>query len=139
MGPEAGRLLFGAGVLAASLVAAIVCSLALAWGLGGVAGFSRSFDDRPAHAPWFYGGYVVAVAGSASIVWLVPDLVSLNVTAQVANAVMLPLVLGLLIALSRVSLPRSHRPRRPYLFLMSLITAGLSVAGIAGIVVALSG
>ena len=139
VGWETGRLLFGAGVLGASLVAAIVCSLALAWGLGGVAGYSRSLNDRPVRAPWFYGVYAAAVAASAFIVWLAPDLVSLNVTAQVANTVMLPLVFGLLIALAGVALPRPHRPRRLYLILMCLITAGLSAAGIAGIVVALSG
>jgi Mn2+/Fe2+ NRAMP family transporter len=138
VGWETGRLLFGAGVLGASLVAAIVCSLALAWGLGGVAGYSRSLDDRPVHAPWFYGIYAAALAGSAFIVWFAPDLVSLNITAQVANTVMLPLVFGLLIALASVALPRSYRPRRLYLFVMYLITVGLSVAGIAGIVVALS-
>jgi Mn2+/Fe2+ NRAMP family transporter len=139
VGSTTGRVLFGAGVLGASLVAAIVCSLALAWGLGGVAGYSRSLDDRPMHAPWFYGVFAVAVTGSAVIVWLAPDLVSLNVTVQVVNTVMLPLVFGLLIALATVALPPAHRPRRLYLALMYLIVAGLTVAGTAGIVVALSG
>ena len=98
VGPHAGRLLFSAGVLGASMVAAIVCSLSLAWGLGEVAGYRRSLEDRPASAPWFYGVYVASVTGSAYVVWLAPNLVSLNVAAQVVNALMLPLVVGLLIA-----------------------------------------
>jgi Mn2+/Fe2+ NRAMP family transporter len=34
VGPNTGRILFSAGVLGASLIAAIVCSLSPAWGLG---------------------------------------------------------------------------------------------------------
>lgn len=132
MGSTVGRILFSAGVLGASMVAAFVCSLALAWGLGEVAGYRRSLDDLPAGAPWFYGMYVVSVAGSAYVVWLAPNLVSLNVAAQVVNALMLPLVVGLLIALSVTALPRVHRPRGAYLWLVSAIAAVVSVAGVLG-------
>ncbi|OAJ55251.1 NRAMP family metal ion transporter [Paraburkholderia ginsengiterrae] len=132
VGLPAGRFLFGAGVLGASMVAAIVCSLSLAWGLGEVAGFRRSLEDRPTSAPWFYGVYVVSVAGSACVVWLAPDLVSLNVAAQVVNALMLPLVVGLLIALSVTALPSQHRPRGAYLWLVSGIAVLVSVAGLLG-------
>ncbi|CAB3802068.1 Divalent metal cation transporter MntH [Paraburkholderia caffeinitolerans] len=130
VGWQAGRLLFGAGVLGASLVAAIVCSLALAWGLGEVAGYKRSLEQRPASAPWFYGIYAAAVAGSAFVVWLAPDLVALNIAAQVINALMLPLVVGLLVALALVALPRSHRPRNAYLWLLCACVATASVAGL---------
>jgi len=132
VGPHAGRVLFSAGVLGASLVAAIVCSLSLAWGLGEVAGYRRSLEDRPATAPGFYGVYVASVAGSAYVVWLAPNLVSLNVAAQVVNALMLPLVVGLLIALSVRALPSEHRPRGAYLWLVSGIAAVVSAAGFLG-------
>lgn len=131
VGWQAGRLLFGAGVLGASLVAAIVCSLALAWGLGEVAGYKRSLEQRPASAPWFYGIYAAAVAGSAFVVWLAPDLVALNIAAQVINALMLPLVVGLLVALALVALPRPQRPRNAYLWLLCACVATASVAGLA--------
>jgi len=114
------------------MVAAIVCSLSLAWGLGEVAGYRRSLEDRPASAPWFYGVYVVSVAGSAYVVWLAPNLVSLNVAAQVVNALMLPLVVGLLIALSVTALPHQHRPRGAYLWLVCGIAAVVCVAGVLG-------
>ncbi len=133
-GSRLGRLLFGAGVLGASLVAAIVCSLALAWGLGEVAGYKRSLEQRPASAPWFYGIYAAAVASSAFIVWLAPNLVSLNVGVQVVNAVMLPLVAGLLVVLSFVALPHAHRPRSAYLWLVCACVAVVSIAGLAGAV-----
>ena len=39
-----GRLVFSFGVLGASMVDAIVCSLALAWALGEAAGYRRTPD-----------------------------------------------------------------------------------------------
>ena len=47
LGESVGRLVFSAGVLGASLVAAIVCSLALAWGVGEVAVYRRSLENSP--------------------------------------------------------------------------------------------
>jgi Mn2+/Fe2+ NRAMP family transporter len=135
MGWTAGRLLFALGVLGASLVAAIVCSLALAWGLGEVTGYRRSLEQRPGSAPWFYGIYAAAVTGSAFVVWLAPDLVSLNVAVQVVNAVMLPLVVGLLVVLAVKVLPDAHRPRGIYLRLVCVCAAVVSVAGLIGAVV----
>ena len=41
LGATAGRLVFSLGVLGASIVAAIVCSLALAWALSEAAGHRR--------------------------------------------------------------------------------------------------
>jgi Mn2+/Fe2+ NRAMP family transporter len=135
VGWTAGRLLFALGVLGASLVAAIVCSLALAWGLGEVAGYKRSLEQRPTRAPWFYGIYAAAVVSSAFVVWLAPDLVSLNVGVQVVNAVMLPLVVGLLVVLAVRALPEAHRPGGIYLRLVCACAAIVSIAGLAGAVV----
>lgn len=132
VGAQAGRILFSAGVLGASVVAAIVSSLALAWGLGEVAGYRRSLEDRPTTAPWFYGVYVASVTGSACVVWLAPDLVMLNVAAQVLNALMLPLVLGLLLALSVTVLPYQHRPQKGYLWLLCGIAGMVCAAALIG-------
>ena len=93
------------------LVAAIVSSLALAWGLGEVAGYRRSLEYKPFEARWFYAVYAVCVAGGALAVAFVPNLITLNVGVQVMNALLLPLVLGFLIALSRRALPPQWRLR----------------------------
>jgi hypothetical protein len=69
---ETAQLVFSAGVLGAALVAAIVSSLALAWGVGEVAGYRRSLGCHPFEARWFYGAYALCVIGSAGLVWLVP-------------------------------------------------------------------
>jgi Mn2+/Fe2+ NRAMP family transporter len=131
-GTELGRLLFALGVLGAGMVAAIVASLALAWGLGEVAGFKRSLEMRPFQAPWFYGVYIACVAGGAVLVAFWPDLVSLNIGVQVMNALLLPLVLGFLIALAARALPEPVRLRGVYFWVVcvvALVTCALGVFG----------
>ena len=132
LGTTMGNLVFGMGVLGAGMVAAIVCSLAFAWGLGEVTGYRRSLEYRPFEARWFYGVYAVCVIGGAVVVAVWPDLVSLNVGVQVMNALMLPLVLGFLIALAMKALPRAHRLRGWYLWvvlIVSVLTCALGVFG----------
>jgi Mn2+/Fe2+ NRAMP family transporter len=132
LGESVGRAVFGAGILGASLVAAIVSSLALAWGVGEVAGYRRSLEDRPFEAGWFYGVYAACVIGSAAVVWLASDLVWLNIAAQVLNAFLMPLVMGFLVALAVKALPEPYRVRGWYLALIaavSTVVAGLGVFG----------
>jgi Mn2+/Fe2+ NRAMP family transporter len=137
LGPDAGRIIFGLGVIGAAMVAAIVVSLACAWGFGEVTGYKHSLEHRPADAPWFYAVYTAAVIGGAVIVAAVPDLVGLNLGVEVMNALMLPLVLGFLVALALRALPPAQRPSGVYRWVViavALLTAGLGLyAGIAGI------
>lgn len=132
LGPSMGRVVFGLGVLGAGLVAAIVASLALAWGMGEVAGYKRSLELRPLQARWFYGCYALCVVGGATVVGVAPDLVSLNVAVQVMNALLLPLVLGFLFMLAVRSLPPAVRLQGWYkivVLLVIVLTAGLGVWG----------
>lgn len=132
LGQEVGRLVFGVGVLGAGLVAAIVTSLALAWGLGEVAGYRRSLEFQPAKAPWFYAVYCLCVVGGAGAVAVAPDLVSLNVGVQVMNALLLPLVLGFLVRLAMVALPPAYRLRGWYLGLVVAVSVITCVLGVVG-------
>jgi NRAMP (natural resistance-associated macrophage protein)-like metal ion transporter len=132
LGTAVGNLVFGLGVLGAGMVAAIVCSLAFAWGLGEVAGYRRSLEYRPLEARWFYGVYTVCVVAGATVVAVWPDLVSLNVGVQVMNALMLPIVLGFLIALAVRALPRAHRLRGAYLWLVLTVSALTCALGVFG-------
>ena len=127
LGTAIGNAVFGAGVLGAGMVASIVASLALAWGLGEVAGYRRSLEYRPLQARWFYGVYAACVIGGAIFVGFWPDLVALNVGVQVMNALLLPVVLGFLIALTRRALPPAWRLRGWY-FALVLAVATLTCA-----------
>jgi len=132
LGANAGRLVFGLGVLGAALVAAIVSSLALAWGLGEVAGYRRSLEYHPLKARWFYAVYAACVVGGATVVGVAPNLVSLNVGVQVMNALLLPLVLGFLIRLSMVALPPAYRLRGWYMVVVIVVCAITCALGVYG-------
>ena len=118
--------------VAAAMVAAIGCSLALAWGLGEVTGYKHSLELHPTRARWFYGTYAGCVILAALIVGLVPDLVSLNIAVQVMNALLLPLVLGFLYALAVRALPANVRLRGWYRWLVLGVCSMVSALGVWG-------
>ncbi len=138
LGPQIGKLVFGLGVLGAGMVAAIVASLALAWGLGEVTGYKRSLEHHPLQAKWFYSVYTLCVVGGAALVGFYPNLISLNVGVQVMNALLLPLVMGFLVRLAMVTLPEAHRLKGRYLavvIVISVITCAFGVlGGIGGLI-----
>ncbi len=137
LGAGAGRLLLGLGILGAGMVAAIVASLAAAWGVGEVTGYKRSLEHRPWEAPWFYGLYAAGVVGGALLVAVMPDLVTLSVGIEVINAFLLPVVLGFLVALACRALPADLALRGGYRWLviaLSTLTAGVGVCfGVLGL------
>jgi hypothetical protein len=63
---------------------------------------------------------------------LASSLVWLNIAAQVFNAFLIPLVIGLLIALAVVSLPEPYRLRSWYLVTIIAVCAIVSAVGILG-------
>ncbi len=132
LGAGVGRLVFGLGIIGAGLVAAIVSSLALAWGLGEVTGYKHSLEHRPFEARWFYGVYAACVVAGCVLVDVAPNLVTLNVGVQVMNALLLPLVLGFLIALAARSLPEPVRLKGWYLWLVSIVAGVTSLLGVFG-------
>ncbi len=132
LGVTFGHLVFGLGILGAGMVAAIVCSLALAWGVGEVAGYRHSLEHKPTEAGWFYGIYASCVIGGAALVALWPNLVSLNIGVQIMNALLLPLVLGFLIALAIWALPPSRRLQGPYLVVVCVVSIVTTVFGVFG-------
>ncbi len=112
LGATAAKVLVGLGLLGAALVAAIVCSLAGAWGLAEVFGWNHSLNRRPCRRnAKFYLTYAAAHVVGAVLVLASFDLVSLTVDVEVMNALLLPVVLGFLLALEATALPASWRMR----------------------------
>ncbi|NLG49756.1 MAG: Nramp family divalent metal transporter [Chloroflexi bacterium] len=99
-GPWA-EVLFGVGLLGASLLAASVLPLATTYAVCEVFGWERGLNQRPEEAPIFYGLYTALIVLSSVIV-LIPGLplFPLMWLSQVANAVLLPLVLVLMLRLA---------------------------------------
>lgn len=108
-GKMIGDIIFSVGMLGGAAVGAIVVSLTAAWGVGEVTGWSRSLSVPKWEARWFYLFYILTVFLAAGIVLLPgmsgPGLVKLNLGIQQLNALLLPIVLGMLFQLARRAIP----------------------------------
>ncbi len=92
---------FGAGLLGASLLGALVVSLATAWAFGEAFAWRCSLNAGCFDAKRFYGMYTAMVLVAAGVV-LIPHLPLIRITLWVEafNAFVLPIVLGFLLVLS---------------------------------------
>lgn len=137
LGDGVGRVVFGRGLSGAALVAAaIVACLSAAWAAGEVAGSFATGQRSPFEAPWLYGALGISLALAAVAVASGVNLVRLSIAAGVANAMLLPIVLGFLFWMARATLPEAYRLQGLYAALVAAIlaaTAGLGLyAGVAG-------
>jgi Mn2+/Fe2+ NRAMP family transporter len=97
-------------MLGAVLVAALVSSLAGAWGLSEISGWKHTLNQRPdRRSAGFYLTYALAHVAGAALVLASADLVSLAIGVEVMNALLLPVVLGFLLVLEATALPRGQR------------------------------
>ena len=112
LGHVGGIVLFGLGMLGAALVAAIVSSVAAAWGLAEVFGWKHTLDERPGRqTARFYLTYALAHIAGAVLVLASVNLVSLSIDVMIMNAMLLPIVLGFLLLLEARALPEEWRMR----------------------------
>jgi Mn2+/Fe2+ NRAMP family transporter len=115
LGTAGAKVLFGAGMLGAALIAALVSSLAGAWGLSEIFGWKHTLNRRPDRTTAkFYLTYALAHIVGAALVIASVDLVSLAISVEVMNALLLPIVLGFLLALEAKALPPAQRMRGWY-------------------------
>ncbi|MGA7836123.1 MAG: divalent metal cation transporter [Acidimicrobiales bacterium] len=137
LGHRTAVLFFGLGMVGASLVAALVVTLAGAWGISEVLGWRHSLNDSPRRAVGFYGLAVAGVVIGGAAVLVAPNLVNLSVDIEVLNACLLPVVLGFLIALERRALPpalRMHGVRRVMAYAMTSVVIVFGLVTIATVV-----
>lgn len=111
IGWTGAKVLFGLGVVGAAFTAALVASLAGAWGISEVFGWRHSLNDPVPHARIFYWLYSLAHVVGAVLVLASVDLVSLTVDVEVMNAMLLPIVLGFLLMLEARVLTAEQRMR----------------------------
>jgi Mn2+/Fe2+ NRAMP family transporter len=92
---------FGAGLLGAAMIGALVVSLATAWAFGEAFRWPCSLNLNCLQAKRFYGLYAAMVIVSAGIV-LIPHLPLIRITLYVEafNAFVLPIVLGFLLVMA---------------------------------------
>ncbi len=111
LGHDRAVVLFGLGMVGAAVVAALVVTLAGAWGISEVLGWRHSLNDSPARAAGFYGLAVFGVLVGVMLVLVAPNLVNLTIHVEVLNACLLPIILGFLFALERRVIPAELRMR----------------------------
>ena len=111
LGWAGAGVVFGLGMVGAALVAALVVSLAGAWGIGEAVGFPHSLNDNVRRGRWFYLAYTLAHVGGAALVLSGMSLVALTVDIEIMNALLLPIVLGFLLVLEVKALPETMRMR----------------------------
>lgn len=104
-------MLLGLGLVGVALVAALVVTLAGAWGLSEVLGWRHSLNDSPRRAAGFYGLAAAGMLGGAVLVLVAPSLIALSVQVGVMDACLLPVVLGFLLILEHRALPVALRQR----------------------------
>jgi NRAMP (natural resistance-associated macrophage protein)-like metal ion transporter len=100
-GSKLAGIAFGAGLLGAALIGALVVSLATAWAFGEAFAWRCSLNAACYDAKRFYGMYAAMVLVAAGIV-LIPHLPLIRITVWVEafNAFVLPIVLGFLVVMA---------------------------------------
>ncbi len=127
LGSTVAKIVFGLGMVGASFIAALVVSIAGAWGIGEAFGFNHSLNHKISEAKWFYLIYTLAHVGGAILVIFSVNLVRLNVDVEVMNAMLLPIVLGFLLVLEAKSLPKEWRMSGFHKYLVWIIS-GIAMA-----------
>ncbi len=138
LGPLVGHVVFAMALVGGALVATIVVSLSAAWALGEIRGVRHSLAAHPREAPWFYASFGLLLAGAGAVVASGVNLVRLSIATGVLNALLLPVVLGLLYWLARTALPERSRLRGSYALAVGAALAATSAlalfSGIGGII-----
>jgi Mn2+/Fe2+ NRAMP family transporter len=117
IGSHTAKVLIGASILGGALVAALVVSLAGSWGVAEVFGWKHSLNERISRRnAKFYVTYALSHVVGAVLVLASVDLVGLVIDCEVMNALLLPIVLGFLLALEAKCLPAQYRMRGVYRF-----------------------
>ena len=100
-GAKWAGIAFGAGLLGAAMIGALVVSLATAWAFGEAFRWPCSLNFTCTQAKRFYGLYAAMVIVSAGIV-LIPHLPLITITLYVEafNAFVLPIVLAFLLVMA---------------------------------------
>jgi Mn2+/Fe2+ NRAMP family transporter len=100
-GAKWAGIAFGAGLLGAAMIGALVVSLATAWAFGEAFRWPCSLNFKCTEAKRFYGLYAAMVILSAGVV-LIPGLPLITITLYVEafNAFVLPIVLAFLLVMA---------------------------------------
>ena len=122
IGGTAANLLIGASILGGALVAALVVALAGTWGITEVLNWKHSLNEPLNRTNiGFYTMYTLAHVIGAILVLANFDLVNIAIGVEVMNALLLPIVLGFLLALEAKVLPEQYQMHGMYKWIVTLL------------------
>ncbi|KOY77462.1 Mn2+ and Fe2+ transporter of the NRAMP family [Apilactobacillus kunkeei] len=131
IGMAPAKAIMGSSILGGALVAAIVVVLAGTWGMTEVLDWKHSLNERINHSNLgFYSMYSLVLIVSALLVLFNEDLVSIAITVEVINALMVPIVLGFLLMLETKALPDRYKMKGIYkriVIILSLIVMAFGI------------
>lgn len=130
LGEATGKILFAVGLTGAALVAAIVVTLASSWGFGEIFKKPSSLNCKWSEAPAFYIFYSTLLIIAGIIVLSGIPLVPLTLGVEILNTVLLPIVLGFLIALAWKVLPKKHALHLREKIILIIIYIVITVLGV---------
>jgi Mn2+/Fe2+ NRAMP family transporter len=132
VGPAA-PLLFAAGLLGASLLAASVVPLSTSYAIADAVGAPRSVSNSLRQAPLFYGIFTLQIVVGAAVALAPGNLVALVVNAQVLNGVITPLLLTYVLILANRSRVLGAAKNGPVF--KAVATVCVAVVGLLSLVV----
>jgi Mn2+/Fe2+ NRAMP family transporter len=112
LGNFVGKTLFAVGLTGSALIAAIVVSLATSWAFSEILDVPCSLNNNWKQAPVFYSVYCGGIIAAGILVLAGIPLISLTVAVEVMNSLLLPIVLGFLLALGWRVLPEKYKLKR---------------------------
>ncbi|GAA6117758.1 NRAMP family divalent metal transporter [Apilactobacillus kunkeei] len=131
IGMAPAKAIMGSSILGGALVAAIVVVLAGTWGMTEVLDWKHSLNERINRSNLgFYSMYSLVLIVSALLVLFNEDLVSIAITVEVINALMVPIVLGFLLILETKALPDRYKMKGIYkkiVIILSLIVMAFGI------------
>ncbi|KPN80173.1 NRAMP family divalent metal transporter [Apilactobacillus kunkeei] len=131
IGMAPAKAIMGSSILGGALVAAIVVVLAGTWGMTEVLDWKHSLNERINLSNLgFYSMYSLVLIISALLVLFNEDLVSIAITVEVINALMVPIVLGFLLMLETKALPDRYKMKGIYkkiVIILSLIVMAFGI------------
>lgn len=131
IGMASAKAIMGSSILGGALVAAIVVVLAGTWGMTEVLDWKHSLNERINRSNLgFYSMYSLVLIVSALLVLFNEDLVSIAITVEVINALMVPIVLGFLLMLETKALPDRYKMKGIYkkiVIILSLIVMAFGI------------
>nr|WP_235807681.1 divalent metal cation transporter [Liquorilactobacillus uvarum] len=131
IGSMPAKILIGASILGGSLVAALVVALAGTWGITEVLNWKHSLNEPlNRKTAGFYIMYTLAHVIGAVLVLANFELVNMAVAVEVMNALLLPIVLGFLLALEAKVLPKKYCMQGMYKWIVTTLCVVVMVFGI---------